>query len=265
MRIGWTTDTVTTDASRALHYTLLWGLDGVVLRTLGKAGERVPFINEGPLRRRLDADEVPVFAIDPGLFEGDLRARASWMNEVDAFEDIASFCRRQSVSLVLAGALATGAEPYDEVDAADAIRQLGDAAARADLYVAIRNEGGTAVSTGAALASLLQHVSHPAVQADWRPLDALRAGEDPSAGLEALRDVAQIASLTVKDEGPDGTPSVPGQGQIDWEGQLGVLAMDGWDGLVNVEVHGRPSGTFGLHTASAVISAVRRAKRSAKP
>ncbi|GAB5534739.1 MAG: sugar phosphate isomerase/epimerase [Rubricoccaceae bacterium] len=265
MRIGWTTDTVTADASRALHYTLLWGLDGVVLRTIGKAEERVPFVNEGSLRRRLDADELPVFAIDPGLFEGDLNARASWMNEVDAFDDVASFCRRQSVPLVLAGALAAEPHAYSEAEAANAIRQLGDVATRGGVRIAIRNESGTAVSTGTALASLLAQVNHPAVKADWRPWESLRAGEDPGVGLLALMQGTSIACLTVHDEAPDGTPVIPGQGHVDWEETLRALAAGGWDGLVNLEVRGRPSGAFGLHAASAVISAVRRAKRAAKP
>ena len=265
MRIGWTTDTVTTDASRALHYTLLWGLDGVVLRTVGKAGERVPFVNEAPLRKRLEEDDVPVFAIDPGLFEGDLAARASWMNEVDAFNDVAAFCRRMGVDTVMVGALASGADGYDESAAADAIRQLGDAAARAALRLAVRNEADTAVSTGKQLASLLARVSHSAVLADWRPFDARRAGEDPEVGLAAFRDVSAIASVVVQDAATDGTPEVPGQGQIDWDALLFALASAGWDGLVALEMHGRPPGTFGLHTASAMISAIRRAKRAVVP
>ncbi|MEO0557131.1 MAG: TIM barrel protein [Bacteroidota bacterium] len=265
MRIGWTTDTVTSDASRALHYTLLWGLEGVVLRTIGTADERVPFVNEGALRRRLDADEVPIFAIDPGLFEGSLSARVSWMNELASFDDIAAFCRRHAVPLVLVGALAAESCGYSEADAALAIRQLGDAAARASVEVAVRNERGTALQTGAELASLLGAVSHPAVCADWRPFDAMSTGEDPDHGLQALMQATRVACMTVHDAAPDGTPTVPGQGQIDWETQLHALATSGWDGLVNVQVWGRPSGTFGLHASSSVISAVRRAKRAMKP
>ncbi len=50
MRIGWTTDTVTTDASRALHYTLLWGLEGVVLRAARKAtGNEMTMVTAVPM------------------------------------------------------------------------------------------------------------------------------------------------------------------------------------------------------------------------
>lgn len=255
--IGWTTDTVTPDASRALHYTLLWGLDGVVLRTVG--GERVPFINEGPVRRRLEGDDVPVLAVDPGLFEGRSDDAVVWRNEVEAFGETAAFCRRLGAPRVLVGALAAGA--YDEGRSAAALRHLGETAARSGLDLAVRNEAGTGVATGRALGALLDAVAHPAVRADWRPFDALVSGEDPADGLAALRDVACV---TVRDESPDGVPATPGEGRVDWDAQWGALPP-GWEGDVIVEVHGRPSGPAGLHAASAVISAVRRARRRDRP
>ncbi|MEM8558873.1 MAG: sugar phosphate isomerase/epimerase, partial [Bacteroidota bacterium] len=64
------TDTVTTDLDRALHYALLWGHEGLAIRTLGRHGERVPYVNEAKLKRRLDEHELPLVAVEPGLFEG---------------------------------------------------------------------------------------------------------------------------------------------------------------------------------------------------
>ena len=63
MLTAWLTDTVTSDLDRALHYTLLWGLEGVELRTVGGAEDRVPFVNEAKLKRRLSEHELPVVAI----------------------------------------------------------------------------------------------------------------------------------------------------------------------------------------------------------
>ena len=262
MTVGWVTDTVTPDLSRALHYTLLWGFDGVVLRTIGTG--RVPFVNEGALRRRLGADDVPILAIDPGLFEGEATARATWMNELASFDDTAAFCARMGVTRVRAGALAASVEAYDEARAADALRQLGALAERAGLIIAVRNEAGTAVATGAALASLLRAVGHASVEADWRPFDALEAGEAPSDGLATLRSVGEIATLTVRDQTPEGDPAAPGEGRVDWDAQILALGP-GWGGAVALEVLGRPTGSFGLRAASAAISTVRRARRADRP
>ena len=84
MTTAWTTDVSTQDAARAVRQTLLWGLDGVALRTVG--GARVPDVTEGPLRRRLQDAELPVVALDPGLFEGDA-SRAAWLNDVAVLEE----------------------------------------------------------------------------------------------------------------------------------------------------------------------------------
>ena len=262
MTVGWVTDTVTPDLSRALHYTLLWGFDGLVLRTVGSG--RVPFVNEGALRRRLEADDVPVLAVDPGLFEGDVSARATWMNELASFDDTAAFCARLSVPRVRAGALAASAEGYDEAAAADALRQLGDLAERAGVAIAVRNEADSAVATGAALASLLGTVAHASVQADWRPFDALQAGESPEAGLAALLSTCEIATLTVRDQTAGGGPAAPGEGRVDWDAQVRALGAE-WEGAVVLEVLGRPAGSFGLRAASAAISTVRRARRADRP
>ena len=73
----WLTDSVTPNLSRAVHYTLLWGLEGVVLRTVWTSDNRVPFVNEQQLRTRLQEADLPVVAIAPGLFEGHLREKAA--------------------------------------------------------------------------------------------------------------------------------------------------------------------------------------------
>ncbi len=65
----WLPDTVTLDLDRALHYTLLWGLEGIVLRTVGGEADRVPHVNEARLKRRLSEHDLPAVAVDPGLFE----------------------------------------------------------------------------------------------------------------------------------------------------------------------------------------------------
>ena len=46
-------------------------------RTVGKSGNRVPFVNEQQLRTRLAETELPVVAIDPGLFEGHAGEKAA--------------------------------------------------------------------------------------------------------------------------------------------------------------------------------------------
>jgi sugar phosphate isomerase/epimerase len=267
------TDTVTPDLGRAVHYTLLWGLEGVVLRTVGGPGERVPFVNEARVRARLEAAELPVAAVDPGLFEGAPTRRAAWLNDLAAFEETAAFCRRVGCGLVLVGALAEpgGSAPlaasaaWDVEAAADVLRQAGEAAARAGLRLAVRNEAGGACASGETLAALLARVAHPAVGAAWSPADAAGAGRDPAAGLAALLDAAvPVSYVAVRDgvgEGGAWAPRVPGEGAVGWSGQLEALARAGFNGPLALVVEGEPAAKAGLRGATALIQLVRAARR----
>lgn len=254
MTTAWTTDVATSDASRAVRLSLLWGVDGVVLRTIG--GARVPEISEGPLRRRLDEADLPVLAVDPGLFEGPASARAGWLDDVDALDPVAAFCTRFECPLVRIGALAAEAEL-----AADALRQAGERAARHGLRLAVRNEAGTAVATGQALADLLRAAGHPALGADWRPADALESGETPAAGLAALVEAGEVPVCVGVRDLADGQQAIVGEGTVGWSGHLASLAEAGFDGLLVIDDLPHPARTTGLASTTALIRSARSATR----
>ena len=256
MTTAWTTDTATPDASRAVRLSLLWGLDGVVLRTIG--GGRVPEINEAPLRRRLDEAELPVLAVDPGLFEGSAVSRAGWLNDLDALDQVAAFCARFDCDTVRLGSLA--ADP-DTEHAAGALHQAGQRAARHGLRLAVRNEAGTAVATGTALAELLHAADHPALGADWRPADALGAGESPADGLRALTEAGLVPVCVGVSDHMDGQRTVVGDGAVGWSEHLAALAAAGFDGPLVIDDIPHPARTLGLASATALIQAARRATR----
>ena len=187
MTPAWTPDVVTPNLERAVHYTLLWGLEGVALRTVGGAGDRVPFVNEAAVRRRLDDAELPVVAVDPGVLEGSWAVRAGWLNDLALLDEAAAFAGRLGCGLVRVGALGGEGGAYDDEVAAAALREAGDVAGERGVRLAVRNAVGTGLETGAALAALLAAAAHPAVGADWRPADVLATGERPSDGLDGRR------------------------------------------------------------------------------
>ncbi|MDX1419994.1 MAG: TIM barrel protein [Rubricoccaceae bacterium] len=245
------TDTVSQDLGRAVHYTLLWGLEGVVLRTVGGPDERVPFVNEARLRTRLTEADLPVVAVDPGLFEGAPERRAVWMNDLAAFDETAAFCRRVGCGIVLVGALAPPDAPPDLDAAAGVLREAGAFAARGSLRLAVRNEG--ACASGEGLADLLARVDHPAVGAAWQPAEAVAAGHDPAAGLAALHESpGRITYVAVRDV----------EGAAGWPGQLAALARAGYEGPLGLEVHGRAQD--GLKSATALLTMRRAALREAR-
>lgn len=282
MQPVWITDSVTSDLRRAVHYTLLWGLEGVVLRTVGGPGDRVPHVNEARLRERLAEAELPVVAVDPGLFEAAPVRRTVWLNDLAAFDETAAFCRRLGCPLVLSGALAEPAAAYDEAGAADVLRRAGGAAARSGLRLAVRNESGGPCASGEALAALISAARHPqtagagpAVGAAWSPADALESGHDPASGLAALRAAgADVLLVTVRDGVMDGgawADRIPGEGALGWAAHLAALLAAGFDGPLALDglprlsgVRGEAPAKTGLHAATALIRLVRAARQNAR-
>jgi len=263
MTLALLTDAVTGDAARAVRLTLLWGLEGVALRTVG--GGRVPNVVEGPLRRRLEDAELPVVALDPGLFEGAASARAAWLNDLDALTDLAPFARRVGCDLVRVGALASP-DGWDAEVASTALRRAGDQAQSLGLRLAVRNEAGSAIATGAALANLLESVAHEAVGADWRPSDALHAGEDPHDGLAALLRGRVPFCIGVRDgrvEADGWTETVVGEGDVTWDRQVRALTDAEYEGAFILDAAPPPARTTGLASATALIQALRTARRAA--
>lgn len=254
----WLTDTVTSDLNRALHYTKLWGLEGVELRTVGGAEDRVPHVNERQLREHLDPSDLLIAGIVPSLFEGAVSDRAAWMNDLLQFDDTLAFCNRIRCPRVVLSPFA--AEEVSDVDAvADALRRAGEKAEDHDVILAVRNGPETTHPTGTMLAELLALVGHPHVRAAWNPVGALRAGEAPRDGLEALGE--QVSLVRCSDGRISGGrwEDLPfGEGEIDWPHQLQMLASVGFQGPLSLEIYVEPRPKYGLRAATTLIRMVRK-------
>lgn len=257
---AWLTDTVTSDLDRALHYTLLWGLEGVELRTVGTGADRVPFVNEEKLRRRLAEHEMPVVALVPGLFEAPASARAAWLNDLALLEDTLRFATRHGAGRIVVSAFAE--EEGEGGAAVEALQRAGETAARHGILLAVLNEVGMAHPTGAALGRLLGAVAHPSVGAAWDPAAAVQAGEDAGAGLEAL--AGHVALVRCRDGELDGekwVPALPGEGAVGWEAQLRQLHAHGFNGPISLEIAVEPRPKSGLRAATRLIEMIRAARR----
>jgi L-ribulose-5-phosphate 3-epimerase len=130
---------------------------------------------------------------------------------------------------------------FDRV--ASSLRGLADSAAERSLIVGIENEHACNIATGAETARLLAAVDHPALGVVWDPANAFVAGEVPYPQGYRHIPLSRIAHVHAKDctvanhvpvFGPLGDM---GPGGVDWPGQLGALARDGYRGTVSLETH----------------------------
>lgn len=257
MEISWLTDTVTSDLRRMVHYTLLWGLDGMELRTVGGARDRVPQVNEAKLQRIIQDNGLTVSAIVPGMFEGDASDRATWLNEIAQLSESVRFCSRISCSRVIVSAFqARNTSGRESI--VSALQRAGDIAQKGGVALCVLNETGMAVETGAALAMLLNEVAHPAVKAAWSPTAALRAGESPTDGLMALSKwVSLVRCADGVEQGGIWQPQPLGEGEVGWKKQLALLNAQGFEGPLSLEVDLDPRPKQGLRMANALIQLIR--------
>lgn len=247
----WLTDTVTSDLDRALRYTFLWGLEGLVLRTMGTAEDRVPRVNEEKLRRRMREENIPVAAIEPGIFEGPFGKPAAWLNEIAMSRETFAFCHRIDCDRIIISSFSVGDGLPDTSGIAEALRRAGEAAADFDCKLLIRNKRETTAVTGTDLAQLLVSVDHPAVQAAWNPVEAKRGGEKPLEGLEALEH--RVGMVICPDTAVEGELA----STINLDEQLSRLTRRGFDGPVCLEIVTEPKPKTGLSTATRLVRMMR--------
>lgn len=257
----WLTDTVTSDLKRALHYTLLWGLQGVELRTVGGAEERVPDVNLSSVQHQLRANDMIPVAIAPSMFEGSVTDRVTWMNDLATFGDTLRFCTRINCPRIVVSCFAAEEDlPATFMDtAAEALRRAGKKAEAKGLTLAVLHGPSTTCPAGQDLAELLVLVDHPNVQAAWDPAAALRAGEDPTDGLAALTGLVAHVRCSdgfVTDDGYWEETDFDG-GDVDWGYQLGALHEQGYRGPLSLEIYKEPRPKHGLRSATTLISMLR--------
>lgn len=263
----WLTDTVTSDLKRALHYTLLWGLQGVELRTVGGVEERVPHVNLSSVQYQLEANDMIPVAIAPSMFEGSITDRVTWMNDLATFDDTIRFSTRIKCPRIVVSCFAAEEDlPGTYMDtAADALRRAGDKAAKKGLTLAVLHGPSTTCPTGQDLAELLVLTDHPNVQAVWDPAAALRAGEDPANGLAALTGLVAHVRCSdgyVTDEGYWEETDFD-EGDVGWTYQLDTLYEQGYRGPLSLEIYKEPRPKHGLRSATTLIGMLRDTHASA--
>jgi sugar phosphate isomerase/epimerase len=258
------TETVTYDLERAVHYALLWGLEGLELGRVGGIRDRVPFINEQKLKARLRASELPVIAVDPGTFVGDVAERSAWLNELVQLDETLRFCARIGCPRIVVSSLrGEGKDAF--TGAVEALRAAGRKAERSGIRLCVINEASYLAASGEELALLLEAVNLEAVRAAWDPAAAVQSGEEADAGLAALGGRVELVRCRNGERTGNGWEPRPiDSGEVDWSSQLRALAYDGFDGPLSLDVDVVPAGTEGLRGSTALIRRLRSAVREVR-
>ncbi len=256
------TDSITSDLERAVHYALLWGLEAVELRSVGGPMDRVPHVNEQKVRRRLLESELPVVAVEPGLFEGEVADRAEWLNELAIMDETLQFCTRVGCPRIVVSSFRGDATDAAMTRAADALRRADDRAARQNIALCVLNARGGMASTGADLARLLDAVDRESVRAAWDPSAALASGDNPAEPLHSLASrVGLVRCRNLESTGNGWEPRAIDKGAVNWGDQLEQLQEAGFEGPVSLDVAVEPKSKAGLHDATTLIRLIRLVRK----
>jgi sugar phosphate isomerase/epimerase len=117
-----------------------------------------------------------------------------------------------------------------------------------DKILAIENEASTMIGTGRRLRRFLDEISSERLGAMWDPANSVYDGDEPEVpypdGYQAIKD--RMPHMHLKDARRNPQTNEPecvpiGEGAIDYRGQFGALAADGYEGYVSLETHWRPT------------------------
>lgn len=270
MRVSIISDEISRDPLSAAELAAEWGIRHLELRSF--YGTRAP---RGMTARQIEqvAEAAASFGLDvpsisPGLFKielddpqivehrGELRMQCVDMAEMLGAKMMVIFPH------VRPEGVADDAWP-DEV--VSDLQATADVAAKRGISVALETEKPCYGATGQSMARLLDEIDRPNCGANWDPQNHhAYNGESFRPGYEALGD--RIIHVHVKDTkvDDDGNRStvVPGEGEVDWPGQIEALVADGYEGMMVIETHFSPKIAASKASAEALIAMLEEAGES---
>lgn len=261
MKVSIITDEISRDPMTAAELAAEWGLKHLELRsyygTRAPKGMTVRDIESVAKAAASFGQDVP--SISPGLFKltlddpaieqhrGDLRVQCLDMAEILGARIMVVFPH------VRPEGVPDDAWP-DEV-VAD-LQETADLAAERGISVALETEKPCYGATGQSMARLLDEIDRSNCGANWDPQNHhAYNGESFRPGYEALgeRIIHVHVKDTVVDEDGNRATVVPGEGAVDWPGQIEALIADGYDGFMVIETHFAPKVAASRASVAALI------------
>ena len=261
MKVSIISDEISRDPVSAAELAAEWGLKHLELRShygtraprgmtagqieqvakaAGSFGLDVPSVSPGLFKLELDDPEI-------ASHRGELRAQCFDMCEILGAKTMVVFphVRPEGVA---------EDEWPDEV--VEDLRQTADLAADHGISIALETEKPCYGATGQSMARLIDEIDRPNCGANWDPQNHYSFnGEDFRPGYEALGDRiihVHVKDATIDDDGQRKTVA-PGEGAVDWPGQIEALVADGYDGLMVIETHFAPKVAASRRSVRALI------------
>ncbi|MCS7119921.1 MAG: sugar phosphate isomerase/epimerase family protein [Nitrososphaerota archaeon] len=248
MKVSIITDEISSDPETAIELASDWGIRHFEIR--GLLGKRVPDVEPqliDRLKSIISRYGAEVVAISPGIFKCDIEDQETIKRDLE---------ERLPRSIDLAKELKAGfiivfgfhcKDPNNNgyiERAVSALRKASDYAASMGIHLALENEPQYLADTGERTARLLKLVEKDNLHINWDPCNAYVSGEDPSMGIEHVKETIMHVHLkdAVIDRRTGKKVYVPlGEGEVNILRQLEKLKMHDYGGFVSIETHISPN------------------------
>jgi sugar phosphate isomerase/epimerase len=243
MRVSILSDEISVDPVAACELAASWGLRHLELRLWMNTRAPVGMSDADMWRVCAVAGDFGLDfpSISPGLFKLRLDS-PEYQEHCGPFRE-RCFDLAEALGAPLVVLFPPLCASYEEWDSypehvVDDLRACAEAAAARNLVLALENEPACYGGSGQSLARLLAAVDHPNLRANWDPGNHTNAThEDYRAGYAAIRPYHVHTHVKDYDTATGGSAVPPGEGSVNWVGQLQALKDDGYEGLLVLETH----------------------------
>ncbi len=263
MKLSIISDEISRDPMTAAEIAAEWGIPHLELRMF--YGTRAP--------RNMTAGDIELVgkaaatfgldvpSISPGLFKIRLDDEQIEEHRGELRVECLDMCEMLGASMMVV--FPHIREEEDQPDDAwpdvvvEDLQETADLATERGISVALETEKPCYGASGQSMARLIDEIDRPNCGANWDPQNHFSYnGESFRPGYEALGD--RIIHVHVKDAliDEDGKRHTvpPGQGEVDWQGQIAALVEDGYDGLMVIETHFAPKVAASSACAESLIA-----------
>ena len=227
---------------RAVQLAARWGVEAVEIRSL--PGGRFPRVTDDELRDlgRIVADAgLTLSGVSPGLFKCAITDQGVEAGIAELLPRSCEWARIWGTERVSIFGFARGDDPHGSGDfpsrVVDTLGRMCDVASTAGCQLVLENEAVCWGDTGRSAAALIRAVGGDGLTLCWDPGNSARAGApSPLQEYAGLADL--VTHVHLKNFDPENSDwSLMDTGVVDWAGQLGALATDGYTGYLVIETH----------------------------
>ncbi|HCR30846.1 MAG TPA: hypothetical protein DIV79_12605 [Opitutae bacterium] len=243
LEIGILTDEISLDLNEALTEGKALGFRKYELRCVDSYEKRVPNLPAGTeerLKAEIDAGELELTALAPGLFKRRLSEQEAIAAELDdILPRTCEMAQRLKAPNIVVFSFMRSTEG-SEAKAVDILKKAGQIVVDHGLKMAVENEPGFYADTGENTAALVKAIGLESVGINWDPGNAVSSGEAAyPIGYRAV--LPYILNVHVKDTipvPPDKWENLLiGDGGVNWLGQIQALTNDRPIEHITLETH----------------------------